>query len=154
MKALLTAALACLGLMAGVFFAFTTSVMPGLHAVDDRTFVAAMQQFNAAIQNGLFLLVFAGALVLPVIAAVLLARAGRPYRWIVAAAVVYLIVLGLTIGVEVPLNDQLAQASLADATRARQDFEGTWVPVNDVRTALNVIALACLGRGMVAGWTR
>ncbi|GGR09773.1 membrane protein [Actinoplanes ianthinogenes] len=142
----LTAALVCTGLMAGIFFAFTVSVMPGLANTDDRTFVTAMRQINAAIENGLFGLVFVGALALPALAAVLLARSGRRAAawWAGAAAVLYLLVLILTMAVEVPLNDQLAQAG-TDFARARHDFEGTWVPVNNLRTVLNTLALACLG---------
>ncbi|GIE86117.1 anthrone oxygenase family protein [Actinoplanes regularis] len=151
---LLTASLVSTGLMAGIFLAFTTAVMPGLRATDDRTFVAAMQQFNAAIQNGLFFLVFLGALVFPIAAAVLRARAGEPYLWIAIAAGLYLVVLILTMGISVPLNNALAGASLADAARARADFEGVWVPVNNVRTILSTLALLCLGHVMVAGWTR
>jgi uncharacterized membrane protein len=152
----LLAALLCTGLMAGVFFAFSTSVMPGLRTADDRTFVTAMQHLNASIQNGLFFLVFFGALVFPVIAAVLSGRAGdrAAMWWTIAAAALYLVVLLLTMGIAVPLNDQLASASLADAARARQDFEGTWVPVNNARTVLSTLALICLGRVIVAGWTR
>jgi uncharacterized membrane protein len=154
MKILLMASLVCTGLMAGVFFAFTTAVMPGLRAADDRTFVSAMQHVNAAIQNGVFLVVFAGALVFPVAAAVLLARHGRPFVWVAVAAGLYLVVLALTMAVEVPLNDQLARASLADAAQARRDFEVVWVPVNNVRTVLTTLALLCLGRAIVAEWTR
>ncbi|GAA4609982.1 putative membrane protein [Actinoplanes octamycinicus] len=142
----LTAALVCTGLMAGIFFAFTVSVMPGLHETDDRTFVTAMRGINAAIENGLFGLVFVGALGFTGLAAVLLARSGRRAAawWAGAAAVLYLLVLILTMGVEVPLNDQLARAG-DDFARARHDFEGVWVPVNDLRTVLTALALACLG---------
>ncbi|MFI1988970.1 DUF1772 domain-containing protein [Actinoplanes sp. NPDC020271] len=152
----LLAALLSTGLMAGVFFAFSTSVMPGLRTVDDRTFVTAMQHLNASIQNGVFFLVFFGALVFPVVAAALFYRSGdrAAMWWTIAAAGLYLMVLILTVAVAVPLNDQLAAASLADATRARQDFEGTWVPVNHARTVLSTLALLGLGCAMVARWTR
>ncbi|AEV85885.1 hypothetical protein ACWT_4866 [Actinoplanes sp. SE50] len=142
----LVAALICVGLMAGIFFAFTTSVMPGLHTADDRTFVEAMRHLNAAIENGLFGLVFVGALGFPAGAAVLLARGGHRAAagWAAAAAVLYLVALVLTMAVEVPLNDRLAAASLSDPAAARRNFEGVWVPVNDVRTLLTASALACL----------
>jgi uncharacterized membrane protein len=44
----------------------------------------------------------------------------------------------VTMGVEVPLNDQLAQNG------NRPDFENVWVLVNDLRAVLNTLALACL----------
>src|SRR4051812_41285218 len=42
------------GLMAGLFYAFDVSVMPGLSRTDDRTFVTAMRSINEAIENPLF----------------------------------------------------------------------------------------------------
>ena len=149
-NAMLAAALVCMGLMAGIFFAFTVSVMPGLQAGDDKTFVTAMQHINAAIENGLFGLVFAGALLFTAVAAVLQFASGRraAAAWAFGAAALYFVVLGLTMGIEVPLNDKLAAAGnpdrIADLARVRHDFESVWVPVNDARTLINTLALLCL----------
>lgn len=161
---LLGAAALCMGLMAGLFFAFTVSVMPGLGAGDDRTFITAMQNINDKIENGLFGLTFTGALLLALIVAPLLWR-GRQRAaalWTGAAASCYLLVLVLTMGVEIPLNNALAAAGpadrIADLATVRHDFESVWVPVNDVRTVLCVLAFACLmpalylhGRRVIAG---
>ncbi|MGW2195793.1 DUF1772 domain-containing protein, partial [Streptosporangium sp. NPDC001682] len=91
----LVAATITVGLMAGLFYAYTCSVMPGLGQTDDRTFVGAMRRINVAILNGWFAVCFGGALVLTVLAAVLhLHREGRPVLpWIVAALVLYVVVL-------------------------------------------------------------
>ncbi|WHM40771.1 hypothetical protein [Streptomyces sp. BPTC-684] len=60
---LLGAAALAMGLMAGLFFAFDVSVMPGLAKADDRTYATAMQNFNSVIDSsGLFGLVFVGTL--------------------------------------------------------------------------------------------
>jgi uncharacterized membrane protein len=146
----LAAALLCTGLMAGLFLAFTVAVLPGLRDADDRTFVTAMQSINAAIQNGLFGLVFSGALIFSALGAVLLHATGRRRAavWAAAATVLYIIVLVLTMGVEVPLNDRLAHAGnpahLHDPAGVRERFESTWVPVNNLRTLLNTLAFGCL----------
>ncbi|MGH3875241.1 MAG: hypothetical protein ACRDSR_27715 [Pseudonocardiaceae bacterium] len=50
----LVAATLATGLLAGLFYAFAVAVMIGLHRVDDRTFVGAMQQINVGIQDGWF----------------------------------------------------------------------------------------------------
>ena len=42
----LAAATVAMGLIAGVYFAYAVSVMPGLAGLDDRAFVAAMQQID------------------------------------------------------------------------------------------------------------
>lgn len=67
----LTAATLTAGLSAGLFSSYSYSVMPGLGASDDRTFVTAMQSINVKILNGWFAVVFVGAPVLAVLDAVL-----------------------------------------------------------------------------------
>ena len=128
-----------LGLAAGLFFAFSVSVMPGLRQVDDGTFASTMNAINRAILNPVFGVVFVGALLAPAAAAVLAFGAGEPTRgWvIVASGVVYLVgVLFVTGAVNVPLNDALAKNS------DRAAFESRWVRFNAVRTVANVVAFA------------
>ncbi|MFG2296301.1 DUF1772 domain-containing protein [Streptomyces sp. NPDC048603] len=140
------------GLMAGLFFAYDISVMPGLAKTDDRTYVAAMQEFNAAIDgNGLFGAVFLLALVLPVVAAVLEFRKGRRATalWIGVAAAAYLVALVITFAVNIPLNNELAE--LGDAAKVTdfsvvERFKSTWVTTNILRTVLCTAALGCLVR--------
>ncbi|MCX0241637.1 MULTISPECIES: anthrone oxygenase family protein [Streptomyces] len=138
-----------LGLMAGLFFAYDVSVMPGLANTDDRTYVTSMQQFNAEIDgNGLFALIFMGAIVAAGLAAFLEFRRGRKTiaLWAGLAAVLYLVVLMLTMGVEIPLNNQLADlgnpAKIHDFSLVDK-FKGTWETVNIFRTLLNTAALGC-----------
>ena len=150
----LGAAMVAMGLMAGLFYAYTISVMPGLARSDDRTFVTAMQNINWAIQNAAFLSAFAGAFVLTLAAAILQQRLGRrtAARWIAAALVLYVVTLAITMGVNVPLNDQLAAAGdpsrIVDLAAVRANFEGLWVATNAVRTVACTLALACLGRAL------
>ena len=121
------------GLLAGLYFAFAAAVMPGLRGLDDAAFVDAMRRINVAIVNPVFLLVFVGAPVLAVAAAVLL-RTPLSY----AAAALGVLTLLITVVVNVPLNDKLA----AGGTRA--DFESVWVFFNAVRTVTGTGSLACL----------
>jgi uncharacterized membrane protein len=50
----LVAAALTMGLLAGFFYAYSVSVMPGLGRTDDRTLVDAMQQINEAVENPVF----------------------------------------------------------------------------------------------------
>lgn len=131
-----------LGLSAGLFFAFTVAVMPGLRRTDDAAFVATMTAINRAILNFPFGLVFVGALIAPVVAAVLAFITGAASPWLlIAAAVVYLLgVVVVTGGVNVPLNEAL------DREGDRAAFEPRWVRFNTVRTlsAIAAFALALL----------
>ena len=146
---LLATSTVAMGLMAGLFFAFDVSVMPGLRRADDRTFVIAMRNVNEAIENGLFGLVFVGAFVATGVAAVVQRRLGhrRGARWTWAALALYTLCLVLTMGVEIPLNDQLARAGTAFG-EARKKFEDTWAGVNVLRTLTCTAALGCVSRAL------
>jgi uncharacterized membrane protein len=147
----LVAAVLTTGLMAGLFAAFSYAVMPGLGRLGDADFVAAMQRINVAILNGWFGLCFGGALVASAAAAVLHLAPGRraALPWIVAGLVLYVLVLGVTVGISVPLNDRLNAAGSADPAAARDAFESAWVAWNVVRTVLNTAALAALSWALV-----
>lgn len=150
----LGAAMVTMGLMAGLFYAFAISVMPGLARTDDRTFVTAMQNINWAIQNAAFASAFFGAFVFTVAAAILQQRLGRrsAARWIVASLALYILALAITMGVNVPLNDQLASAGdpsqIVDLAAVRNNFEGLWTATNVARMVACTLALACLGRAL------
>lgn len=152
---LLGLATVLVGLMAGLFLAFDVSVMPGLAASDDRTYVTAMRHFNEAIDgNGLFGTAFVLALLAAAVAAAVEYRAGRrgAALWAGAAAVAYLAVLVLTFAVNIPLNNELGalgDAADASAVTVIDKFKGTWVPVNIVRTVLSTAALAALARALL-----
>ena len=150
----LLAATLTMGLMAGVFGVYSHTVMRGLRVTDDRTFVAAFQAMDRAIMNPLFLLTFLGALVAPGVAvAAHLGDDGSVLPWVVAAAVLYLAVVVITIGVNVPLNDALKAAGdpdRIDVARARAEFnEPRWVAWNLVRTVASTVAFVCLAWALV-----
>ena len=73
----LGAAALTMGLLAGLFYAYSVSVMPGLGQADDRTLVDGMQQINDAIENPVFFVSFLGAPVLILAARRLLRPLGR-----------------------------------------------------------------------------
>lgn len=153
--ATLVAATLAMGLLAGLFYAFTVSVMPGLGRTDGRTFVDAMQQMNVAILNPWFFLSYLGAPVLIIVAAALHRRAGRRtvLPWIAAAFVLYGVAFVITAGVSVPLLDALAAAGppdqLADLAQLRDRFEASWVRWNIARTVASTAAFGCLTWALV-----
>ncbi|PTA45048.1 DUF1772 domain-containing protein [Micromonospora sp. RP3T] len=134
------------GLMAGLFAAFAYAVMPALRGADDRTFVDAMQRINVTIVNGWFLLLFLGTPLLAALAAILAGHgANRPaLPWLIAGLVLNLITVGVTIAVNVPLNDALAAAGASDLHAARQRFEATWVAWNVVRALAGTAGFGAL----------
>ena len=150
----LIAATMTTGLMAGVFGLYAHALMPGLHKTDDRTFVGAFQAMDRAIINPLFMLWFFGALVFAGASAALLGGERSVLPWIVAALVLYLAVVVITMAVHVPLNDALKAAGdpdrIADLAGVRERFdEARWVAWNVVRAVLSTVALGCLAWALV-----
>ncbi|MFG2332309.1 DUF1772 domain-containing protein [Streptomyces sp. NPDC048604] len=141
--AVLGAATAATGLVAGVWLAYVCSVMPALGRSDDETFVEVMRNINDVIQNPVFFTPFFGALVLTGIAA-WQQRRTRARGWVLAALALYVAVFVVTSAVSVPLNDALAAAG--DIAVARADFETPWVAWNLVRLVLTVLGFGCLLR--------
>jgi uncharacterized membrane protein len=147
----LVAATLTTGLMSGVFGLYAHTIMPGLGRTDDRTFIGAFQAIDGAIINPLFLTTFFGALVTTALAGVVeLVGDDRPaLAWIVAAFVLYLAVVVMTLSIHVPLNNGIKAAgdpdTIADLAAVRTRFdEARWVTWNIVRTVLSTAAFGCL----------
>lgn len=152
---LLLATLA-MGLMAGVFGLYAHAIMRGLHNVSDRTFVEAFQAIDRAIINPLFVPTFVGALVLTGIAGLLYLQddGGSVLPWVAVAFVLYLAVFVVTIGLHVPLNDEIKAAGdpdqIADLAAVRENFhEARWHAWNIGRAVASTVAFACLAWALV-----
>jgi uncharacterized membrane protein len=155
--ATLIAATMTTGLMAGVFGVYAHAVMPGLGTTDDRTFVGAFQSIDRAIVNPWFMPAFLGALVLTGAAALvrLLGERDAVVGWLVAAFVLYLAVFVITVGVHVPLNDEIKAAgspdAIADLAAVRERFdEAGWARWNVVRAVASTAAFGCLAWALIA----
>jgi uncharacterized membrane protein len=155
-EVVLIAATMTMGLMAGVFGIYGNAIMPGLRRTDDRTFVAAFQSIDRAIINPLFMATFFGALVLTALAALLNLTGDRRalLPWIGAAFVLYLFVFIITIGVNVPRNNEIKAAGevdrMTDPHLVRERFdEAKWVQWNHVRTLASTVAFGLLAWALV-----
>lgn len=136
------------GVVAGVFFAFSTSVMRTLAALPAPQGIAAMQRINVVIVKGWFLAAFLGTAALSAVLAVL-ALVSRPENGLVVTvlgAALYLIGgFGVTVAANVPRNDRLAALDAEDpASEAPwREFVGEWTVWNHVRGAACAAACAC-----------
>lgn len=137
-------------LMAGLFFAFSCAVMPGLARLSDREFVAAMQAINRRIQNPVFFTVFFGAPVFLVLS-VFLHYGQMPRFWFVLAACMIFLTgtFAVTVFGNVPLNNRLDRVDLlaaADAETAlqRASFETRWNNLNTIRAAASTLSVILL----------
>lgn len=144
------ASIVATGLMAGLFFGWAVSVIPGTKLVDDRAYIETMQSVNRAIINPWFVVPFVATPFLLGAAAVAQARIGntRAAWWLGSAAAVYTVgLIGITGAANVPLNDALDRFSLAASDQAvsdrRRTYESPWNRWNTLRTAAAVAALGC-----------
>jgi uncharacterized membrane protein len=143
------------GLIAGVYYAFACAVMPGLARSSDRTFLETMQNIDKQIENPVFFLSFFGALLLPACALLQQRKLGNRGAMLWTAVGLGLYVAGLltTMGVNIPLNNDLAAAgaaaSIPDPARVREHFEATWNLWNTTRAVLSTAALVCLVRALL-----
>ncbi|WP_342328935.1 anthrone oxygenase family protein [Pedobacter sp. FW305-3-2-15-E-R2A2] len=144
---LLTATLTAL--IAGLFYAFSCAVNPGLAKLSDERYLAAMQSINKEIQNLLFLSSFMGTLLFLPVSTWLQFRVGitDSFWLLLAATFVYTIgVFGLTMFGNVPLNQALDRFNLSSAAAKemaiqRERFEIPWKRFHRIRTVASVLTV-------------
>ena len=150
-------ALGC-GLNGGVFFAFSSFVMPALARLPTPQGIAAMNSINVFAVTPVFMTALFGTaaacLLLAVWTLLTWQRPGGAY--LLTGAALYLVgTILVTIVFNVPRNNALAAVnpSSADDGRLWRDYVATWTAWNHVRTAAALIAAAlltigfCLSRG-------
>jgi uncharacterized membrane protein len=149
--ATLVTALGC-GLAAGVFFAFSSFVMPALRRLPPAEGIAAMQSINRLALTPVFMTaLFGTALACVGLAVVALLHLGDRFAgYTLAGCALYLLgPIGLTIVYHAPNNDRLDTVDAHDARAAGRwtRYEKGWTAWNHVRA---VGALAAAGLLTVA----
>ena len=152
---LLMAATITMGIAAGVYLLYAFVIMPGLAKTDDRTFVGAFQQIDTAIVGPLLLVFFIGPLAFAVLAAASFSAPtiDRRCHGSPVAILLQLVMAGITVRVNVPLNDGIKAAgdpSSIDVAAVRERFnEALWVRGNNVRAAAATVASGALAWALV-----
>ncbi len=132
------AAIGC-GVVAGIFFAFSSFVMAALARIPAAQGIVAMQSINVTVINpGFMLTLFGTALLCLALAGMAFSSGGQPgSALIVAASLLYLLgCIGVTMVRNVPLNDLLAaaQPGAPDAHALWSRYLREWALWNHVRT--------------------
>lgn len=146
---LLTATTVAVGVVAGVWFAFSAFVLQGFDRAPARDAVVAMQGINRAAVTPAFMLVLFGTAALCVAVAVWGGLHWSDTRGKLAAAAGALYVvgsIGVTSAANVPLNDSLARVDPGSpgVAEAWRSFCDSWLAWNHVRTVTAVAALVLL----------
>lgn len=135
------------GLMAGVYFAFSTFIMTALGRLDQAAGIAAMNAINVDIVRSLFMPLFLGTTVAGAgLVAIGVLRLSEPAAVsMIAGGGLYVIgMFVVTIVFNVPLNDALAavQPSSPEAGVVWAAYLKDWVLWNHVRTVASALASA------------
>lgn len=142
----LFAALGC-GLIAGIYFAFSTFLMKALSRLPAREGMTAMQSINLVILRSWFMVVFFGTAIACVVALIcsLLRWHEPPALYLFLGSVLYLVgSLLVTIVFNVPRNELLASITPDNPESARTwtDYVSSWTTWNHVRTVASLAAAA------------
>jgi uncharacterized membrane protein len=134
------------GLIAGVFFAFSTFVMRALAQRPSAEGIAAMQAINTTVINPWFMAAFLGTAVTCLVMAVASAlRWTQPESYVLIASLFYLVgSFGVTIMFNVPLNDALAivKPGSSEGESLWANYLINWTFWNHVRTIASLVAAA------------
>lgn len=152
--ATLIAALGC-GLIAGVFFAFSSFVMAGLREPPPSQGIATMQAINRRAVTFLFMAALFGTallcLALGVMAALSLDEDWAPLMLAGAATYIAGAIL-VTIACNVPMNNRLAALDADDPASADywRTYLTRWTARNHLRTGASLAAAALLTIALLA----
>jgi uncharacterized membrane protein len=133
------------GMVAGLYFAFSTFIMTSFARIAPASGMAAMNAINVEIVRSLFMPVFLGTTLASAILIVLaFFRFGEPGTLVMlAGALIYVLgMFAVTMIFNVPLNDGLAAAnpSSADGVSLWARYLNDWTCWNHVRTLASLAA--------------
>ena len=140
----------------GFFYAWVCSTMWGLDAADPRVAIQAMQAMNASVRNAVFAPAFFGTSVVLLITTLTLRASGNPAAalWFgLATLLVAVLGTGLTMVVNVPMNEALALVNVPEDIEAARviwaDYSPRWQLWNQTRTIATGLAVLCIGIGLL-----
>lgn len=144
----LLSALGC-GLVAGVFFAFSSFVMPALKRLPAAEGIAAMQSINVLAVTLVFMMALFGtaAACLGLAAWAVISIGGAPLALVLIGCGLYLVgAIGVTIVCNVPLNNRLEKLHPRDSDAAGvwDEYLTRWSAWNHVRTVTALVAATLL----------
>jgi uncharacterized membrane protein len=144
--ATLATALGC-GLIAGVFFAFSSFVMPALKRLTPERGIAAMQSINELAVTPAFMTALFGTAVacLGLAAWTVISPNGSATTLVLLGGALYLVgAIGVTVVCNVPLNNRLAKLHPQSAASYWDDYLTQWTAWNHLRTLAALAAAALL----------
>ena len=127
------------GLIAGLYFAFSTFIMRAFGNIDTSHAVAAMNSINATILRSLFMPLFFGSTLISV---ALVVVALLNWLLLITGAIYFLGMFVCTLVFNVPLNNRLAGVNpdSADIRQVWSHYLVAWTRWNHIRTVSSLIS--------------
>lgn len=141
------------GLVSGVFFGFSSFVMPALGRLPPSAGIAAMRSINVAVVPSAFIVVFmltslasAGACLSPLV------QRGAA-AWLAVGAGLFMVIgaFGVTMACNVPMNDALAQPGASQSQWATYLVD--WTRWNTVRAVASLVSAVGFGLAAHVAWS-
>ncbi|WP_190238680.1 anthrone oxygenase family protein [Salipaludibacillus neizhouensis] len=140
------------GILAGLFFSFSTFIMEALGEISAKSGMNAMKAINRTILNPLFGLIYFGTalMTLFLLVATLFNSEWNGRIYIISGSLLYLVGTFLvTIIFNVPLNNLLERGDSTDYSSQQmwRSYIKKWTVWNHIRTVTAVGTLACFVLG-------
>lgn len=103
------------GLLFGFFFTMSVSIMPGFDATDPYAALIANQDIGRATQQSLFFVALLGTPLALIIAIIMTWKMLLTRNWYLIALLSYIAMMGVTLLLNVPLNQQLDVLAISPA---------------------------------------
>ena len=133
-------------LVTGFIFTYALVVMPGLSKLKDKEFIRAFQVTDEIIQNNqpIFMLIWVGSIISVlslIISSVIIIGISESLLTIIIGTIYLFGVQGLTIGIHLPLNNQIQKVNTEELDdqklhEERLNFERKWNFFNNIRTII------------------
>ena len=145
-----------LGILCGVFAAFTLDVTPALQQVDATTYTHVQQHLNQTPRNLGFAVLFFGATLFPFVSAGMAAwQSQRPVAlyWLIIALVHFIGVYWVSIVINIPLHQETLGWNPAAPPTDWQSSRESWANGNLIRTLTEgVCFVGALTLVVLRGW--
>jgi uncharacterized membrane protein len=142
------------GLIAGLFFTFSTFVMQALAQVAPQNGIRTMQAINRTVMNPLTMGFFMGTALLSVaiIAYAAFTWSNPQAPWLIAGGALYLASFVITAGGNVPMNNALETKDAAsdEAAAYWQHYLSRWLTFNHVRAVAASLATVAYAYALYA----
>ena len=133
-------------LVTGFIFTYAIVVMPGLSKLKDKEFIRAFQVTDEIIQNNqpIFMLIWVGSIISVlslIISSVIIIGISESLLTIIIGTIYLFGVQGVTIGIHLPLNNQIQKVNIEESDdqklhEERLNFERKWNFFNNIRTII------------------